>query len=122
MAESMKRAKKSRQRASRYTIQQLRVYLARERDARTHYLRTISELRWAIHDLFAHFEQHRGGYTHAELARVEEIRTMGPPFMVQKFKTVDGEIVFDPIEIVGPTVLPPAPKPAVGEGGPQKSL
>jgi len=103
-------------------VKSLASQLKEERDSRTHFLRTIIELRWAIHDLFAHFEQHRGGYTHAELARVEEIRTMGPPFMVQKFKTVDGEIVFDPIEIVGPTDLPPAPKPAVGEGGPQKSL
>ena len=41
-------------------------------------LRTIAELRWAIHDLFAYFENHRGGYSHAESARIEEIRRMIP--------------------------------------------
>jgi len=52
--------------------------VARERDDRTHFLRTITELRWAIHDLLVHFEQHKGGYTHAELSRVDEIRKMQP--------------------------------------------
>ena len=41
-------------------------------------LRPIAELRWAIHDLFAYFENHRGGYSHAESARIEEIRRMIP--------------------------------------------
>jgi hypothetical protein len=43
-------------------------------------LRTMSELRWAIHDLFVYFETPRsgGGYTHAEAARLEEIRRMAP--------------------------------------------
>ena len=45
----------------------------------TYFLRTIAELRWAIHDLFAYFENHRGGYSHAEAARIEEIRKMSPP-------------------------------------------
>jgi hypothetical protein len=59
-------------------VASLALQLKEERDERTHFLRTIAELRWAIHDLFAHFEQHTGGYSHAEMARVEEIREMAP--------------------------------------------
>jgi hypothetical protein len=49
---------------------------------KTYTLRTIADLRWAIHDLFVYFENHKDGYTHAEAARIEEIRKMAPPHAI----------------------------------------
>ena len=61
------------------TIADLRRQLAREIVTNTKAARTITELRFAIAELFEHFERHTNGYTTAELNRLDEIRSMAPP-------------------------------------------
>jgi hypothetical protein len=128
--------KKLKQRRRHPSLQSLAEQLTEERDARGHFLatiadlrrqlareirtnveaaRTVTELRFAIRELFQHFEHHTNGYTTAEMNRLDEIRRLFPPAAPKPVVGVVIEqqqpfqVIVDPTQTAAPT--PPVAVP-----------